>query len=81
MQEAASALRRVTESESASPASAAPAALYFNPALMTDANGRATVRFTMPAVPSEYRLLIDALGHGRIGSKEQLLIVGESPAK
>jgi hypothetical protein len=51
-----------------------PPSLYFNPNLETDANGIATVRFTMPAVPSEYRLLIDAIGQGRIGSRQQLIV-------
>jgi hypothetical protein len=60
---------------------AAPAALYFNPQLVTDAQGRATIDFTMPAVESEYLLLIDALGHGRIGSRQQQLIIGGSDAK
>lgn len=56
------------------PASAMPPSLYFNPNLETDANGVATVRFAMPAGPSEYRLLIDALGQGRIGSREELIV-------
>jgi uncharacterized protein YfaS (alpha-2-macroglobulin family) len=46
---------------------------------MTDAEGRATVHFVMPQIASEYRLLIDALGQGRIGSRQQRLICG-SPA-
>jgi hypothetical protein len=64
---------------SKSEAAAAPPSLYFNPQLMTDADGRATVRFVMPQVASEYRLLIDALGQGRIGSRQQIIICG-SPA-
>jgi uncharacterized protein YfaS (alpha-2-macroglobulin family) len=56
---------------------AAPPALYFNPQLVTDANGRVTFEFTMPAGETEYRLLVDALGKGRIGSKQQI-IVGSS---
>ena len=56
------------------PASATPPSLYFNPNLETDANGVATVRFAMPAGPSEYRLLIDALGQGRIGSRQELIV-------
>jgi hypothetical protein len=61
--------------------SRAPAALYFNPQLMTDADGRATIRFNMPPVDSEYRLLIDALGHGRFGSRQELIICGPTAAK
>jgi hypothetical protein len=51
--------------------SGAPAAIYFNPRLIADENGRATIEFTLPPVESEYRLLIDALGRGRIGSLQQ----------
>ena len=54
-------------------ASGAPASIYFNPRLIADENGRATIDFTMPAVESEYRLLIDALGNGRIGSLQQVI--------
>jgi hypothetical protein len=64
-----------------SEAPTAPAALYFNPQLMTDSTGRATIRFTMPPVNSEYLLLIDALGQGRIGSRQQTLVCGDAVAK
>lgn len=50
-----------------------PPSLYFNPRLITDAQGRATIEFTMPAAESEYRILIDALANGRIGSLEQVI--------
>ena len=62
-------------------ATAAPAALYFNPQLLTDAAGRVTIEFDMPLVAAEYRLLIDALGHGRIGSQQQIIACGPSPVK
>jgi uncharacterized protein YfaS (alpha-2-macroglobulin family) len=52
---------------------AAPPSLYFNPNLQTDANGAAIVRFSMPAGATEYRILIDALGQGRIGSRQELI--------
>jgi uncharacterized protein YfaS (alpha-2-macroglobulin family) len=58
------------------PSAAAPAALYFNPQLLTDAQGQATVEFTMPEAPAEYRLLIDALGQGRIGSEQMTIFCG-----
>jgi hypothetical protein len=61
-------------------ASGAPAAIYFNPRLIADDHGRATIEFTMPPVESEYRLLIDALGNGRIGSLQQVIECKE-PAK
>lgn len=59
---------------------AAPAALYFNPQLVTDAEGRAKIQLVMPPVESEYRLLIDALGQGRVGSRQDQLIVDDRPA-
>jgi hypothetical protein len=55
---------------------AAPASLLFNPELTTDAQGRVTIRFVMPQVDSEYRLLIDALGQGRIGSRQAVITCG-----
>jgi hypothetical protein len=58
----------------AQPTASTPPSLYFNPNLETDASGVATVRFSMPAGPSEYRLLIDALGQGRIGSRQELIV-------
>jgi len=57
---------------------AAPAALYFNPQLLTDKEGRATIEFTMPKTPAEYRLLIDALGQGRIGSQQMTIVCGQA---
>ncbi|HEX5104185.1 MAG TPA: hypothetical protein VFV87_10260, partial [Pirellulaceae bacterium] len=54
---------------------AAPPSIYFNPKLIADENGRATIEFTLPPVESEYRLLIDALGNGRIGSLQQVIEV------
>jgi len=56
--------------------SATPPSIYFDANLTTDENGNATIRFTMPSVPCEYRLLIDALGHGRIGSRQELIAAG-----
>jgi hypothetical protein len=58
----------------------APAAIYFNPRLIADDNGRATIEFTLPPVKSEYRLLIDALGNGRVGSLQKVIECRE-PAK
>jgi hypothetical protein len=55
---------------------AAPAAIFFNPEIQTDAAGAATVRFTMPSVQSEYRLMIDAIGDGRLGSRQQTIVCG-----
>jgi len=58
-------------------AMAAPPSLYFNPQLVTDTQGRATVEFVMPQVDSQYRLLIDALGQGRIGSRQDVFSCGK----
>ncbi len=57
----------------------APASLYFNPRLATDEQGFVTITFQMPAVESDYRVLVDALGDGRIGSRE-LRIQCRTPA-
>jgi uncharacterized protein YfaS (alpha-2-macroglobulin family) len=51
-----------------------------NPQLVTDASGRVTIEFTMPPGETAYRLLVDALGKGRIGSKQEI-IVGTSEPK
>jgi hypothetical protein len=56
-------------------ASAAPASIYFNPRLTTDEQGFVTLEFRLPEVESEYRLLIDAFGDGRVGSSADLKIV------
>ena len=55
----------------------APPALLFEPVLATDSQGQATVTFTLPDVDCEYRVLIDAIGHGRVGSLQKV-IVGRS---
>jgi hypothetical protein len=62
-------------------ATPAPASLYFNPQLMTDSEGKATIQFTMPQAEAEYRLLVDALGQGRIGSQQQTIVCGGSESK
>jgi hypothetical protein len=59
----------------------APASLYFNPNLQTNDQGLATIEFTMPPVDSQYRLLIDALGNGRIGSRQQVITIQGEAAK
>jgi hypothetical protein len=52
----------------------APVTLYFNPRLETDADGYATIELQMPNTEADYRILIDAIGHGRIGSAEMLIM-------
>jgi hypothetical protein len=64
----------------ATPASL-PASLYFNPNLQTNDQGLATIEFTLPPVNSQYRLLIDALGNGRIGSRQDLITIQGEAAK
>jgi uncharacterized protein YfaS (alpha-2-macroglobulin family) len=58
---------------------AAPPALYFNPQLVTDSAGRVTFEFTMPEGETEYRLLVDALGKGRVGSTQQIIVGTKQP--
>jgi len=57
-----------------------PSSLFWRPLSPTDAGGTVTIEFTMPAVPSEYRLLIDAIGSGRLGGEQRLIICSE-PAR
>jgi hypothetical protein len=59
----------------------APAAIYFNPRLTTDEQGYVTLEFQLPEVESEYRLLIDAFGNGRVGSSAELRILCKEAAK
>lgn len=82
LQEGAEAKRKLADAPAGTPALAAlaaaapakaPPSLYFNPQLLTDASGRVTIEFNMPPVAAEYRLLIDALGNGRIGSQQQVI--------
>jgi len=63
------------EKRKAADQAAAPSAIYFNPQLTTDSNGLVTIEFQMPAVASEYRLLLDAYGSGRVGSSADVRIV------
>jgi len=53
----------------------APPSIYFNPQLATDANGIVTLEFQLPLVASEYRVLLDAYGNGRVGSSADVRIV------
>jgi len=66
------------ESRSIRPSSSpAQTVLYANPQLVTDASGRVTIEFTMPPGETAYRLLVDALGKGRIGSKQEIIVGSE----
>lgn len=51
-----------------------PSSLYWRPLSSTDASGQVTIEFTMPDRPAEYRLLIDAIGAGRLGGEQRVLI-------
>jgi hypothetical protein len=53
----------------------APAALYFNPQLQAAADGTVTIEFQLPPVASQYRVLLDAYGNGRVGSSADWRIV------
>jgi hypothetical protein len=54
-----------------------PAALFWRPLSPVDSDGKVTIEFTMPAAESEYRLLLDAIGNGRLGSQQALLLCRE----
>ncbi len=56
---------------------ALPDSIFWRPLSPIESDGTLTIEFTMPAAESEYRLLIDAIGSGRIGGKQQLLICRE----
>jgi hypothetical protein len=68
-----------TASAAKAPTTKAPASLYWNPQLTADAQGRAVIEFTMPAVESNYRILIDAYGNGRLGSAQEVVLCREQP--
>jgi hypothetical protein len=51
-----------------------PPTLYWNPLLLTDENGRATLAIPRPKGNQSYRLIIDAHGNGRIGSMERVIM-------
>ncbi|PQO44022.1 MG2 domain-containing protein [Blastopirellula marina] len=46
----------------------APETIYWAPLVQTDADGQATLSFQLPPTPGKYRITIDAVGDGRIGS-------------
>jgi len=48
--------------------------LLWQPLLLTDANGRTSVEFTLPGVVTSYRVLVDGHVDGRIGSGEGKVI-------
>lgn len=59
---------------------AARASLLFEPRLKADEQGRLTIPFRLEPAAVNYRVLIDAYGHGRVGSTEVLIRVKpESP--
>jgi hypothetical protein len=63
------------EKRKAADAAAAPSAIYFNPQLTADNSGIVMIEFQLPTVASEYRLLLDAYGNGRVGSSADVRIV------
>ncbi len=50
-----------------------PVTLFWNPRLLTDANGQATIRFQMPPQGGRYRVVVDAHADGRMGKTETLI--------
>ena len=59
----------------------APSAIYFNPQLSTGEGGIVTIEFQLPKVASEYRVLLDAYGNGRVGSSADVRIICKEAAK
>ncbi len=57
---------------------AAPDTLFWRPLSPIGADGYFTIEFNMPAAESDYRLLLDAIGNGRIGGQQQLLLCREA---
>jgi hypothetical protein len=53
--------------------SGAPSTLLWQPLVITDANGRATVSFQLPSANVTYLLRADAHGGGRIGSGKAMI--------
>lgn len=56
--------------------SISPATLYFNPQLQTDPQGQVRISFTLPPAPGRYRLLLDAIGGGKIDSAQYAIVCG-----
>jgi hypothetical protein len=50
-----------------------PSSLFWRPLTPTDTSGVVTIEFKLPDSPAEYRLLIDAIGAGRLGGEQRLL--------
>lgn len=50
-----------------------PATLYFNADLRTDAEGRVSISFTLPPTSGRYRLLLDAIGAGKVASSQRVI--------
>ena len=48
--------------------------LYWNPLLEVPADGKALLRFTLPAAPTTCRLTVDAEGGGRIGDGQAEIV-------
>jgi hypothetical protein len=54
-----------------------PDSLFWRPLSAVGDDGLLTIEFTMPAMAADYRLLLDAIGGGRMGGEQQLLICRE----
>lgn len=59
------------------PLEVVPDTLFWRSLSQVGENGLLTIEFHMPAAESEYRLLLDAVGSGRIGGQQQLLLCRE----
>jgi len=65
--------RKEASSASAVREEVPPATLYFNADLRTDAEGRVSISFTLPPTSGRYRLLLDAIGAGKVASSQHVI--------
>ncbi|MCU0871867.1 MAG: hypothetical protein MUE50_05935, partial [Pirellulaceae bacterium] len=52
----------------------------WEPLLLTDSQGRATLEFRLPSTATTYRVLVDGHAQGRIGSHLGRIVVKPEPA-
>jgi hypothetical protein len=57
-----------------------PHTIVWQPLLRADENGLAVIEFIMPAVPGDYRLVLDVHGNGRVGQLQMPLRCEALPA-
>jgi hypothetical protein len=58
-----------------------PETLFWDPFVLTDEQGRATIKLQLPPTDARYRLRIDAHAPGRLGFLEQPIVISRSAAE